>query len=620
MTGFWTSIRNCFQMFVCNPDTLRPSRRRLVLGCTIGVLILGALCLGTLSLIFGSLYFVRVRLLSYFQIPFLAFLNLFPVVLLALLLYFLTNRAWIAFGLSSLLVLTGSFVNYYKVVFRDDPLVAEDLGQIRDAAGIMGQYDFHFTYHFYCAIGLCVLGTLILAFFFRGRVKKVRWRLLGCAVLVLISLGSYRLWYESDDLYDSFENYTYFNRYKPTEDSASRGFVYPFLHSITECFLPAPEGYSTEAAQQMLNAYTEDSIPEGQKVNFICVMLESFADLSVCADIPFQKDPYEDFHKLQAESYSGLLLSDTMGGGTCNAERSFLTGYAYPHVNYRHPTESFVWYFRRQGYYTEGCHPGHNWFYNRQNIDENLGFEAYQFSEELFSQLTEEEYAYDDIFFPALRDQYDNRPSDQPYFNFSVSYQGHSPYDTESLQWGEEYIAQDDLPLESYYLLNNYFGSIADTSRRMSEFVDSFRDEEEPVVLVFFGDHKPTLGAGNNFYASLGIDLDRSTLEGFTNYYATPYLIWANDAAKEALNCDVTGQGANISPMYLMPELFDLLGWKGPAYMQLLLDLKPVLPLVHSTQVYLENGVLTETLSPNSQKLLENLEIIQYYLRDAVYS
>ena len=94
-------MKQLFSMLVQDPNTLSPSRRRLVLGFSVGTLVLGALCLGTLSLLFGSLYFVRARLFSYFQIPFLAFLNLFPVVLVTLFLYFLTNRTWIAFLLSS---------------------------------------------------------------------------------------------------------------------------------------------------------------------------------------------------------------------------------------------------------------------------------------------------------------------------------------------------------------------------------------------------------------------------------------------------------------------------------------------------------------------------------------
>ena len=83
--------------------------------------------------------------------------------------------------------------------------------------------------------------------------------------------------------------------------------------------------------------------------------------------------------------------------------------------------------------------------------------------------------------------------------------------------------------------MNNYLGSVASTGKQLAAYVDSFRDDPEPVVLVFFGDHKPTLGAGNSFYEELGVNVQEGTAEGFYNLYTTPYLIWTNDAAKAVL-------------------------------------------------------------------------------------
>lgn len=88
-----------------------------------------------------------------------------------------------------------------------------------------------------------------------------------------------------------------------------------------------PDGYSARKAEDLLSAYPEADIPEGQRVNVIATMLESFSDLSVFGTVSdrFVQDPYADFHALQAESYTGTLISDTIGGGTINAERAFLT-------------------------------------------------------------------------------------------------------------------------------------------------------------------------------------------------------------------------------------------------------------------------------------------------------
>ena len=311
---------------------------------------------------------------------------------------------------------------------------------------------------------------------------------------------------------------------------------------------------------------------------------------------------------------------DTLGGGTINAERSFLTGYTYPHPAYRRPTASFAQFFASQGYQAEGAHPGHDWYYNRQNVNENLGFQDYYFMENYFSQFTEDEYAQDDVFFPGIWALYENRDQTRPYFAFHVSYQNHSSYDAERLTRGEEYVARGTLSDGAYYTVNNYLAGVADTAAHIREFTDRFREQAEPVVLVFFGDHKPTLGAGNSYYDELGINMNRGDLaEGFQNYYSTPYWIWMNDAAKETLGADPAGQGPAISPCYLMAEVFDACGWEGPAYLQALRELRDVLPVVQSTGIFLEDGAFTPEISETSQILLENLQIMQYYLRRTTF-
>ena len=607
MKRFWTR-------YPLDPRDKSTGRRRVLLALTAACLLCAAFCLGTVSLLFGALYFNRLRLLSYFQTPMLAFLNIFPVVLLVFFLYFLTNRAWIAFLLSSALVLLASFVNYFKVVLRDDCFVFEDLKLIGAAAGIAGEYDFDLGGWFLAAIAACLFGTVFLFFVCRGRLPSWRWKLGGAAVILAVSLASYKLWYDDAVLYSSLQNYKLFNQWQPTEKYAAHGFVYPFLYSIRDSLQPAPEGYSAKAAQDSLDEYPAADIPEDGKVNVIAVMLESFSDFSLFDSIDFAADPYEPLRAIWAESEKGTLISDTMGGGTINAERSFLTGFAYPHPSYRRATYSYVRYLTAQGYAAEGAHPGHEWFYNRESVNANLGFDRYFFKESLFDCLTGDEYAQDDIFFPAVRQLYDGRDKSKPYFSFSVSYQNHSPYASDVLSRSTIYVNRGDLADTTFYTVNNYLSGVADTARHAASFAESFRDEAEPVVLVFFGDHKPTLGAGNACYEELGVNMDRGTQDGFENYYATPYWIWMNDAAKALLG-DPAGEGPTISPCYLMREVFDCCGWTGPSFSQFLTEAEETLPVVQSTGVCRENGEYTKEISENSQKLLEKFRIMQYYLR-----
>ncbi len=178
------------------------------------------------------------------------------------------------------------------------------------------------------------------------------------------------------------------------------------------------------------------------------------------------------------------------------------------------------------------------------------------------------------------------------------------------------YIDQGDLSDASYNILNNYLSGICDTTERMAAFIDNFRDADEPVVILFFGDHMPWLGNSESVYAELGIDIDVSTEEGFYNHYSTPYLIWANDAAKEALGNDFTGDGGSFSPCFLMNELFSLCSWEGNSYMKVTDELESYTDIVSTpTGYYRENGVLTTQLTGDALDFWAVFQDIEYYCR-----
>lgn len=604
---------------------LKPRERspKLTWALTVGLLVCSILGTHLLCQMIGTLDFTRARFSSFFREPTLFLLNLLPVALLIAFTYFATNRAWLGFLIPSVLLTVMEFVNYFKIVLRGDPFVAEDFLLIGEGAGIVGQYELHFPVWFFIALVLIVGGTVVLMRYARGRVPKRLWwvRLIAAALCVGIGAISWLAWYTDDTLYEDQRNYSLFSEWVASEEYVSHGFPYAFLHSVSDIVQAPPEGYSKEAAQALLADYTDEAIPADKRVNVVVTMLESYADLSVFDTINFTADPYVEFHALQDESYHGTLLSDTSGGGTINSERAFLTGFTYPQPRYRIPTSSFVRYFKANGYQTDGAHPGFDWFYSRKNINERLGFDRYLFMENYFNDLTDEEHAPDDVFFPAMAQIYDEETADDaPYFSFSVSYQNHSPYDDSRLL-GQEYVSHEGLDDSAYYQINNYLSGIADTGRQLAAYVDTFRlDNSEPVVLVIFGDHKPTFGAGNCYYEDMGIYAAEYTPEGCWNLFTTPYLIWANDAAKEILGFDFTGEGRTISPAYLMAELFDCCGWAGPQWMQYQRSVRDDLPVMQRTIFFLVDGMLTRELPPEREALYREYLIAEYYMQDHLHT
>ena len=112
-------------------------------------------------------------------------------------------------------------------------------------------------------------------------------------------------------------------------------------------------------------------------------MLEAFCDLTDFP--PWRRTARKTgglcpLHGLEGAVRLGDLLTNIFAGGTVDSEWGFLTGYTQ-HEDLRKPTDSYVWYFREQGYHTLFHHPGYSWFYNRQNVNEYLGFEESWFTE-----------------------------------------------------------------------------------------------------------------------------------------------------------------------------------------------------------------------------------------------
>lgn len=580
-----------------------------------GMALLAGLCLGSMVLIYAFGHYDFRLFRSYVENPLILLLNVLPVMALMLFLWLVTGRAWLAFLVTSVVAMGFSLGNYFKILFRDDPLMFQDLQHIREAGTIAvdASYDLSLDARIVFGLACVALGTVVLALLVRGRIP-LKPRLLLAAAVLLACIPGGKL-YESDQIYNaSTRNTAYINQWSSTQQYLSRGFVYPFLHSVWSGAAKPPEGYDEKEAKALLANYTDADIQSEKKVDLIFLQLEAFADFSLLENVGGVdwERAYDTYHAMEAESYTGNLVTSIFAGGTVRTERSVLTGYVTAE-NYRTDTNSYAWYLQSQGYTVEGAHPCYQWFYNRRNINGWLGLPNYYFLENRYQELAGG-IAPDEVLLPDIFDLYAaNRDSSgAPYFSFNVTYQGHGPYDTEGV-WREQYFTDGRYSIETTNILDNYLGSVADTAEHLKALLDAFQAEERPVVVVAFGDHMPWLGDGNSAYQELGVNLDISTEAGFRNYYSTRYLVWANDAAKAALGNDFTGEGPDLSPNYLMSEVFALCGWEGSAWMQAAEDLRETLPVVTNVGRYSEGGQLTDTLTEVGAEALRKLRSMEYY-------
>ena len=460
-----------FWLFQKKPEGLSRRRRALFWAWNLGVVLAAGLCLGWLSLFFAYGDYPDTIMKTYFQHPLILFLNITPVVLALFLVYALAGRSWLAFLLTDLAVWGLSLGNYYKLRFRDDPLMFQDLKNLRDAAAITAMADYDLTPDKRVVFGLlCLLfGTAFLFFLARGRLPK-RPRIALAAACAVLCFPMAKLCGD-DTIYSSrTQNFDQIERWSSTQVYLSKGFVYPFLHSVTAGAVKPPAGYSQSETVALLNAYTPEDIPEEKKVDLIAIQLEAFADFSLfegVEGVDFHR-AYGVYHQLEAESLTGNLVTNIFAGGTVDTERAFLTGFA-DQRNYRADTNSYAWYLRTQGYTAEGCHPSYEWFYNRRNVNGYLGLENYYYIENRFRELYPHGEAPDEVLFPEIFRLYEaNRDGGGgPWFSFNVTYQGHGPYSTEDV-WRGQHFTDGRYSPETANIVDNYLGSVMDKIGRAS--------------------------------------------------------------------------------------------------------------------------------------------------------
>ncbi len=579
------------------------------------ILAIASITLGIIGLYFSTAQYGLTLFSFYFEQPRLIILNLLPYIIITYFVWFISNRPWIAYFCSGAICLVYSLCNYWKLVGRDDPLFAEDLTLVGEALKMTEEGYAEFTPEIIAAIGLFAFTCIFFALFVRGRMPHFSLRIVLPCLLIALCIPLYTKAYTSYGVYHSFPEWSELNPWFATTNYISRGGIYPFIHSIPDALPQKPEGYSETEAEEILEEYEDDTIPEEKRANVMFVMYEAFSDLSKYTDKLTARDPYKAFHKLQKESYSGELVTNIFAGGTINSEQTVITGFS-DLPSFRRQSWSYARYFADMGYTVNGSHAGYKSFYNRVNANRHLGFENYNFIENYFSDIMTG-IPMDDVFIPEITKLFkEDIKSGKNVFSFNVTYQNHGPYNTHPNPNYREYVTRAKLPGENYAIANNYLTGIEETGEYMLAMADEFRNLDEPVILVFFGDHKPWLGESSVTYEALGIDIFSEDKNSFYNRYNTEYLIWANNSAKKLFGNDFVGEGPMISPCFLMNVLFKQCGWDGPSYLKLSNEVMEKMPVVTTNDRVLQHGSLLQEkmLDYRNRNLLLKFRKAQYYL------
>lgn len=543
----------------------------------------------------------------------LLFYNTLPIYCLMLVLYAIFNSLSWSAAISGFIFVFLGLVNFFMLEYRSFPFKYSDIFLSGEAMNMGHRYSYMPPVLYL----LIIAGLILLLVGLHFLIKPAKQSFIKTVVIILASVGIwtvfYNKFYVNDTYYKQIANVKYGSPWNETDQYMTKGFSYSFIHSTNELGLKAPAGYSDHKALSLLHKYKYQAIPKKKRINVILIQLEAFQDFSKYKNLKIDPSVYAGLNQVRKESMHGNLTTTIFGGGTVDTERKSLTGYSVMQP-LNSDTSSFVRYFNANKYYTLKLHPGHGWFYNRQNIAKYLGFDKFLYKENYYNKnVSDAQIVKDKLAFADLEKQFDKyTKNNKQLFTQLVTYQNHGPYPT--IYSGKTWLPyKSGYDKDDYAIINNYLNGAKQTSDQLLNLINNFKKKKEPVVIAFWGDHNPWGGNGNSTYNMLGIDLDQSKFNGFNNYFNTPYCMWANDSAKKELKTDFIGNGPQISPMYVLPTIFEHIGIKGDPYMQMLEHLQKQVPVFGLNDRYIYDDKLVSKLPTKVQKEVNDFKIVQYY-------
>lgn len=523
---------------------------------------------------------------TFFTTPLLGFLNWLPVFLVLAALTFALGNVFGASAVTMVVFGVLNVANQLKIEARDDPVVPQDLTMLREALTAAGGYNLRIDLPLVAAfVAVCVV-LIAAAVLVRTR-KSGRSRVLvrcgraaGCLLCLAILAGLTPTVYASADLFSAFPCT---NRFNMTTVCQETGFHYTFLRSMTQNNLQKPEGFSKTEIEERI-AQTQTTAAEPKPVNVIFVMSEAFCDITDADAFAWtaDTDPLKNYHAVQQSEHAitGRLIVPNYGGGTANTEFDVLTGMQTAMLSdasvssFRVLHKNMNSIFRvadENGWQTAFIHPGKAWFYNRQNIYKWLGAQEIVF-EDVFADATYKGgYVSDESLTEYLIADFENRQAvGQPQFTYVTTIQNHMAY-TESKYGKARDLYQlqlaEELPEDAKTMLTVYTHGLRDADAMLGDLVSYFERQEEPVLLIWYGDHLPSLGDNYLCYRALGMDMtaDRST-QDWLDAYAPPFVMWTNQAGADALEFDTLAerlgipQNGMLSASFLGAAVLDAVG------------------------------------------------------------
>ncbi len=607
---------------------LSSSQRRIhpILSLLLLLLCSGVIFLIVISIQPGSLHD---SLQSINRVPNLLLLNFAPVFFLALVFYCIFGNVFTAAGFTAFIAEGLSYANLLKMEGRNDPLVPGDVMLLKESLVAAG--DYHLNLHpriiliMVCSIG----GFFLLSFFLKSRRIKILPRLIVLLLVVAIFAGMCSNIYADKDFYKELPDV---DKSNVSQVFYSFGFPYCFLHNLNLYPVEKPEGYQASEVRQWEQVTASQAAP--MDVDIIMLMGEAFSDLSDEAAFMYspEENPTYLYHQI-ADSHraiSGHIVVPDFGAGTANTEFDVLTGMQTHMISedltsafrvVRHDIGSIARVYQDHDYSNWFMHPGKSWFYNRSNVFDYLGIKDQTFEEAFPKDDWDSVFCPDSVLLEKVEEKYINTPS--PSFSYITTYENHQTYRPYKYKFPitEEVPTTMTLDYDVREQLEVYFTGIRHTSQMVYSLAEYLDTVDRPTILVFFGDHRPAMGADYQCYRAIGSDVGQEdSIEQLIYAHETSFTIWGNEAFCEAYDFASLVEGLDlpsnplISASYLSSLVYEMTGMTGSdAYFDYLSQARRILPVISQGSYMLPDGTCTDTLNAEQAEVVRKLDWWLYY-------
>ena len=349
--------------------------------------------------------------------------------------------------------------------------------------------------------------------------------------------------------------------------------------------------------------------------NIIVIMNEAFSDLSVLHAFETNEDYMPFIHSLQEggeNTITGNLFVSVVGGNTANTEFEFLTGDSMaflpsgsvPYQQYiSEELPSLASSLQAEGYRTIAMHPYHASGWKRNEVYPLLGFDEAYFKPDFKNPEIIRKYVSDRSSYAKIKELYEGKAEGEKLFVFNVTMQNHSGY-SEIFDDFPPTVSLTDME-KPHPATENYLTLIKESDAAFKELTEYFSAQEEPTVILMFGDHQPNDYVAECIASLTGVSQEERSLSESQNRFIVPFVMWANYDIEEQ-------SSLQLSANYLGTLLLKTAGLPLTEWQSYLTRLSETLPVITANTIIDSEGSYIPISAPEDLTNQEAEALKQY--------